>query len=83
MRTASACPVFLLLTCSKNILDPVKLNELGFIAGSQQVSIKTLIEKMLEEDVNRRPHAVDLFDGWDGIFRSIVTASHALEGKVF
>lgn len=68
---------------AKNILDPVERNELGSIAGSQQVSIKTQIEKMLDEDVNRRPHAENLFDSWDGIFRSIVTASHSLEGKVF
>lgn len=68
---------------SKNILDPVICSEIGKVAGSQEVSIKTQIEKMLDGEVNRRPDAANLFDGWEGIFRSIVNDSHALEGRVF
>lgn len=67
----------------KNILDPVVCTPLGNIPGSQDVSIRTQIEKMLDNDVDRRPHAANLFDGWEGIFRSIVNSSHALEGRVF
>jgi len=67
----------------KEILDPVELEPLGGIAGSQEVSIKTQIERMLDLDVHRRQPAADLFDPWEGIFRSVVTAAHALEGHVF
>lgn len=65
------------------ILDEVCLDKLEGIAGSQEVSISTQIEKMLEMDVDRRQPAADLFDAWEGIFRSVVAASHALEGRVF
>jgi len=67
----------------KEILDPVVPVPLGKISGSQEISIRTQIEKMLDADVERRPPAANLFDGWEGIFRSIVNDSHALEGKVF
>jgi serine/threonine protein kinase len=68
---------------AKKILDPVELRPLGRIGGSQEVSISHLIEKMLDPDVSRRPPAANLFDGWEGVFRSVVNSSHALEGKVF
>jgi serine/threonine-protein kinase len=71
------------LACAKNILDPIARNPLGRVAGSQEISIKTLIDNMLDPDSARRPHATDLFDGWEGVFRSIVADSHSLEGKVF
>ncbi|WP_269532348.1 protein kinase [Chitinimonas sp. BJYL2] len=68
--------------CEK-ILDPVELEPLGAIAGSQEVSIRAQIERMLEPDVTRRYPAADLFDSWEGIFRAVVTAAHGLEGRVF
>lgn len=68
---------------AKKILDPVKLNPLKKVAGNQEISISHLIEKMLDPDVSRRPNAENLFDGWEGVFRSVVNDSHALEGKVF
>ena len=68
---------------SKNILDPVILNEISRIPTSQGVSIQSVIMRMLEMDAHRRDEAFAFFDPWEGIFITVMKDSHDLEGKVF
>lgn len=71
------------LKLCKNILDPVELEIMGEIKSDQGVSIGALVQRMLTESVEARPNAEELFDPWDGVFRTVINSCHGLEGRVF
>ncbi len=67
----------------RNILDPVELQELRTVSGSQSQAIRAHLSTMLGFDAANRPLAEGLFDPWEGIFKEVATISHSLEGRLF
>jgi serine/threonine protein kinase len=61
----------------------VELDPLGWIPGSLGSIIAGIINRMLELDPSKRDRACRLLDPWDGIFRTAVSRSHALDGRAF
>jgi serine/threonine protein kinase len=65
----------------KDFSDPVELEQLAWIPGSLGRSIASVINRMLVLDPNMRDRACRFLDPWEGILRSAVKQSHALEGR--
>lgn len=63
--------------------DPVELDKLGKIPGQHGNSIASILERMLDQDTNKRDHASQLFKYWEGIFGNAVKQANALEGRAF
>lgn len=68
---------------SKDLLCPLKLEELQWIPGKLGAGIKRLIQRMLVFDPNKRESASDLMDPWRGVFQEAVKLAHNLEGQAF
>lgn len=63
--------------------DPVFVNPVDSIPGSQGRIIQANIERMLILNPEERPSANELFDAWEGVFNSVVASAKELEGRVF
>jgi serine/threonine protein kinase len=63
------------------LTDPVELDRLGKIPGSQSRIIADVIHRMLTPKPQQREPARKFLDPWDGIFRTAVKQAHALEGR--
>lgn len=68
---------------AENFLDPIELENIGFIPGALHSTVRDLIGAMLEQDPGERMSPADLIDGWDGVFRETVDLSNRLDGRVF
>ena len=68
---------------AKDFAEPVKLFPLKSIEGEFGASIAALLNRMLEFDVEKRPTATQIIDGWEGLFREVVNRTVQLEGKAF
>lgn len=71
------------LIYNKDFRAPITLTPLKEIPGSQGKTIEWLIQKMLEQDPEKRPTAESILDGWEGVFRETVRICHQLEGAIF
>ena len=71
------------LKAAKHIYDPIELDPMGEIPGSQASAIKAHLKQMLELNPANRPAASELFDPWEGIFKESAQISLQLEGRVF
>lgn len=66
-----------------DILSPIVLDPIGHCPGDLGPSVASLLNRMLTLEVDRRPRASELIDGWMGLFESVCKQSRALEGRVF
>jgi serine/threonine protein kinase len=66
-----------------DILSPVVLERIGTCPGALGASTAALLNRMLIVEVDRRPKASELMDGWMGLFENACQQSRALEGRVF
>lgn len=71
------------LSPNRSALDDIELLPLPPSPGKSGVVVRGLILEMLTIDVAHRPSAADLFDGWDGVFNTVIANATALEGRSF
>lgn len=61
----------------------VELEPLGNIPSKMSGQIAATLKRMLTFDPDERPAASELLDMWEGIFRNVVDATHAIEDQAF
>lgn len=66
-----------------DFLSPVELEPLRYISGSSGAIIADIIRGMLQMSPGDRPSPATLLTQWTGVFFSVASLQHAIEGRVF
>lgn len=68
---------------SDDFAAPVEIEPIRHIPSQFGGGIAALLKRMLVFEPSERPTASELIDGWEGVFKNVIEASHKLEDRAF
>jgi serine/threonine protein kinase len=71
------------LKARKAPLSEIEIDDLVPFIASNSSTIQSLIQLMVEINVDRRPSAAELLERWDGPFMEVISDAQRLEGRAF